>query len=352
MDQTSWRIGLGATRVARKATSGSAHPADEGVATRPALACRAVPIVLALFSAAAYGVADFLGGTASRRMHALMVTVISMSAGAVCLALVCAIQGGVLTGADVAWSFGAGIVGSIGIVTFYSALALGPMGVVAPVSAVTSAIVPVATGFLLGERPSGLAVVGIAAALPAIVMVARERRLPGEPPSVALSTIVHALATGAGFGGYLVLISRTSEASNLLPVLVGRGASIVVMAVLAWALGVLAWPKSSQTETTVRQPRPRGPEAGAPDGGTEDAESGPDRSLQLALSTGVFDAGGNVFYLLAVRGDLLALVAAVQSLYPAATVGLAGAFHGERPQRVQIAGMGLAVVAVLLVALG
>lgn len=285
-------------------------------------------------------------------MHALMVTLISMSAGAACLALVCAIQGGVLTGTDVAWSLGAGVVGSIGIVTFYSALAIGPMGVVAPVSAVTSAVVPVGTGFLLGERPSGLAAAGIALALPAIMMVARERRLPGEPSSIAVSTIGRALAAGIGFGGYLVLISRTSEGSNLLPVLVGRGASIVVMAVLAWTLGVLAWPKRSRPARASGETATPSPGAVPQNGGSEGAEPGPDRSLHLSLATGVFDATGNVFYLLAVRGDLLALVAAVQSLYPAATVGLAGTFHGERPQRIQVAGMGLAVAAVLLVALG
>ena len=109
-----------------------------------------------------------------------------------------------MTGSDVAWSLGAGVVGSIGIVTFCSALALGPMGVVAPVSAVPSAIVPVGTGFLFVERPSGLAIVGIAVAFLAIVMVAREGRLPGEPPNIAVGTIGRALAAGLGFGGYLV----------------------------------------------------------------------------------------------------------------------------------------------------
>lgn len=302
------------------------------------IACRTVPILLALLSALSYGVADFLGGTASRRLHALVVTLISMVVGAALIAAACLVQGGVVSRADVGWSLAAGVAGALGLATFYSALAVGPMGVVAPVSAVTSAIVPVVAGFALGERPAPVALLGIALALPAVAMVARERRLADEPPQVATGTLVRALAAGVGFGGYLVLISRTGEASNLWPVLIGRGGSIVVLVVIGMALGVL--------------PRPRRQEVGARavvgDGGVpEDSDGG----VRLAAVGGVFDAGGNVFYLLAVRADLLVIVAAVQSLYPAATVGLAGAFQGERPQRVQWFGMALALVAVVLVAI-
>ena len=300
------------------------------------VACAAVPILLALLSAASYGVADFLGGTASRRLHALVVTLISMVVGASIIAVACLVQGGVVTSADVVWSLAAGVVGSMGLATFYSALAIGPMGVVAPVSAVTSAIVPVTSGFALGERPAPMALLGIALALPAIAMVARERRLPGEPRRMASSTLVRALAAGVGFGSYLVLISRTGEASNLWPVLIGRGSSIVVVLTLAAAFGVLRWPRRHD----------RGVD------GAQEVVDEPGRGLRLAAAGGVFDAGGNVFYLLAVRADLLAVVAAVQSLYPAATVGLAGAFQGERPQRVQVVGMVLALVAVALVSLG
>lgn len=291
-----------------------------------------MPIVLALLSAVSYGIADFLGGTASRRLHALMVTLISMTTGAVLIAVACLAVGGVVTAADVWWSLGAGVVGSIGLATFYSALAIGPMGVVAPVSAVTSALVPVMTGLALGERPGPWALVGIVLALPAIAMVARERRLPDEPRRVAISTLLRALGAGLGFGGYLVLLSRTAEESSLWPVLIGRASSIAVMVSLAAAFGVLVWPGRSRDRS----------------GG----EPGAGRGVRLSMCGGVFDASGNVLYLLAVRADLLALVAAVQSLYPAATVGLAGAFHGERPQRIQFVGMGLALLAVALVAVG
>lgn len=149
---------------------------------------------------------------------------------------------------------------------------------------------------------------------------------------VATGTVLRALGAGVGFGSYLVLLSRTSEASALWPVLIGRGTAIVVLTSLALGFGVL------------RRPRP----ATGGLGGSE----GNRRSVGLAATGGVFDAGGNVFYLLAVRADLLAMVAAVQALYPAATVMLAGAVDGERPQRVQWIGMVLALGAVMLVAVG
>ena len=124
-------------------------------------------IVLALLSAASYGVADFLGGTASRRLHALVVTLIAMVSGSVVIVVVCLAVGGVLTGRDVAWSAAAGVAGALALATFYSALAKGPMGVVAPLSAVTSAVVPVLVGLALGERPSTVSTVGVVLALPA-----------------------------------------------------------------------------------------------------------------------------------------------------------------------------------------
>ena len=257
-------------------------------------------IVLALLSAASYGVADFLGGTASRRLHALVVTLIAMVSGSVVIVVVCLAVGGVLTGRDVAWSAAAGVAGALALATFYSALAKGPMGVVAPLSAVTSAVVPVLVGLALGERPSTVSTVGVVL---------------------------------AGFGGYLVLLSRTSAASELWPVLVGRGASIAVLVALAATFGVL---------------RRSGPSTEEVDGG----EHGVAKSVRLAATGGIFDAGGNVFYLLAVRADLLAVVAALQALYPAATVALAGAVDGERPQRVQAIGMVMAVLAVALVSVG
>lgn len=292
-----------------------------------------MPILLSLLSATSYGVADFLGGTASRRIHALMATLIAMVSGSVVIAVVCLLVGGVVSGADVAWSMGGGAAGSLALATFYSALAKGPMGVVAPLSAVTSAVVPVVVGLVVDDRPSVVSMAGIGLALPAIVMVARERRLPGEPAKVAAGTIARAMGAGVGFGIYLVFLSRTAEASEMWPVLIGRGTSIVVLTSTAAALGVLRWPRSSTGS----------------DGEDPDEVN---RSVRLAATGGVFDSGGNVFYLLAVRADLLALVAAVQALYPAATVVLAGAVDGERPQRIQMVGMAMALVAVALVSAG
>ncbi len=291
-----------------------------------------MPILLSLISAAFYGIADFLGGTASRRLHALVATLIAMVSGSLVIIIVCLVVGGTVSRTDVAWSIAGGVAGSVALATFYSALAKGPMGVVAPLSAVTSAIVPILIGLALGERPSVVSMLGIGLALPAIAMVARERRLPGEPGRVAVGTVLRALGAGVGFGSYLVLLSRTDEASKMWPVLIGRGAAVLVLTSLAIAFGVLRWPRPGSGDL----------------GGAE----GTSRSVSLAATGGLFDSGGNVFYLLAVRTDLLAMVAAIQALYPAATVMLAGAVDGERPQPVQMIGMGLALAAVLLISVG
>lgn len=95
----------------------------------------------------------------------------------------------------------------------------------------TSAIVPILIGLALGERPSVVSMLGIGLALPAIAMVARERRLPGEPGRVAEPS--SACGPGVGFGSYLVLLSRTDEASKMWPVLIGRGAAVLVLTSLA-----------------------------------------------------------------------------------------------------------------------
>lgn len=85
-----------------------------------------------MISAAFYGIADFLGGTASRRLHALVATLIAMVSGSLVIIIVCLVVGGTVSRTDVAWSIAGGVAGSVALATFYSALAKGPMGVVAP----------------------------------------------------------------------------------------------------------------------------------------------------------------------------------------------------------------------------
>ncbi|MFV0316212.1 MAG: EamA family transporter [Microthrixaceae bacterium] len=288
-------------------------------------------VVLALCSSALFGVADFLGGSSARRIPSTISSASAQAAGLVVLLAGVAITGGVLVGSDVALGALAGAVGAVAVWLFYRGLALGSMSVVAPLSAVTSAIVPILVGVGLGESPDPIAWVGVAMALPAVVLISREGTSApdiahSEPlverstPGSARAGAVAGLLAGAGFGTFISLITRTSSTSGLWPLVSARATATVAMAVVLAATGMLS---------RIR----------------------PGRGLQLALAAGALDATSNVLVLEAGRRGLLVVVGVIGSLYPATTVILARVVLGERLQRHQVLGLGLAVVAVVLVAL-
>ena len=144
-------------------------------------------VLLALAAALAYGLSDFIGGLASRRTSAwavAFVAAVGSLAGAVALAVAVP---GAATGTDLAWGALAGVGSGTGGAFLYRGFAAGRMGVVAPVSGVGAALVPVAVGLLGGERPGALVWFGILAALPGIWLVAREPgpRDAGPAPTAA-----------------------------------------------------------------------------------------------------------------------------------------------------------------------
>jgi drug/metabolite transporter (DMT)-like permease len=193
------------------------------------------------------------------------------------------------------------------------------MSVVAPVTAVTGAVVPVAAGLLLGERPGAWALVGVALAIGAVALLSRES--PGANEHVEgdrRRAFVLALGAGLGFGGFFVLLDRTGDDAGLWPLVASRSVTFVLTALIAVvsARAVL-----------------------------------PTRDARLAtVGTGVMDMSANALFLVANRSGLLSLVAVVTSLYPASTIFLAQMFLGERLARHQVVGLVLAVVAVVLIA--
>ena len=223
------------------------------------------------------------------------------------------------TAADVAWGAAGGVAGGLGVMLFYRALATGVMSVVAPVTAVTGAVVPVAAGLLLGERPGALALTGVVIAIAAVALLAREA--PGErerPTSGAGRAFVLALGAGLGFGAFFVLLDRTGDDAGLWPLVASRSTTFLLMVAIA-----------AITARSVLPPR--------------DARA-------ASIGTGVLDMSANVLFLLANREGLLALVAVITSLYPASTIALAQVFLGERLARHQIVGIALAALAVVLIA--
>jgi drug/metabolite transporter (DMT)-like permease len=321
-----------------------------------------VPIVLAGMAATVFGVADFLGGTAARRVPPLTVAMLAQVAGLVGLLLLMLVMPAAALPGALLWGLLAGLSGGVGVPVLYRALARGPMNVVAPLAALTSAAVPVLVGTLLGDRPSTWAWVGIVLAVVAGVVVGvsfeptRDAALgdgalvdaaPAEVAVVgstdgarrgALRSAGLSLFAGVCFGGFFVLIAQAAPAAGLWPVVAAKvGGSLVAVVVLVGAARVV------------------GP--GARRGTTPADATGLRLGLtgfgwRLAVLGGVLDALANVFYLLATQHGQLAVVGAVVGLYPASTVLLARLMHGERIGGVQWAGLALAVPALALVGAG
>jgi uncharacterized membrane protein len=277
--------------------------------------------LLALVSAVGYGISDFSGGLASRRAPAIAIVQVSNGLTLVlALLAVTLLPGSAYHLGDLAWGLAAGTVGLLGVVLLYRGLAIGPMSVVAPLTAVLSAMVPVIVGVIRGERPGLLALGGVVLAVPAMVLVGRESRARVEAP-ISRGAVLAALAAGISFGGFYVLLAQTGSDGGAWPLVGQRAASVVIL------LGFTAVALQRGTPAL-----PRG------------------RPLALAVVAGLTDFVANLSYVLATHRGLLALVAVLSSLYPATTVILARAILHERLARPQLGGLLLAAVAVALIA--
>lgn len=276
--------------------------------------------VLALVSSVMWGVADFVGGTASRRATSLQVVVLSTPLGVIPLAVVVLLVPGTIS-PGVWWvALIAGTAGAVGILLLYQVLAIGPMGVMSPVTAVVGGLVPVVVGLVLGERPGLLAYAGMVLAFLAVVLVSIEpKQAHAHTPPVRLPVLGLALVCGVLLGVYLAAIGVAPDDSGLWTVLLSRIVSSVVLAVVALA---------SLGRGAVNR-----------------------AVLGAALVIGCLDAGANALYRLAAGQGMLSVVAVLGALYPAATVVLAAVFHRERLRGVQQLGLAAALAGVALLAL-
>jgi drug/metabolite transporter (DMT)-like permease len=278
-----------------------------------------VAVVLALASAAVYGTADFLGGLASRRASVFGVVALSQVAGLVALLALLPWLGGPVGVVDLAWGVAAGMAGATGLVIFFRTLARGVMSVVAPITAVTAAAVPVLVGLLAGERRGVWSGVGIALALVAVVLVSAEGGLAALRAARPAS-IPPALAAGTAFGVFFVFLDRTGDDTGLTPLVAARLASVALVVAIALA-----------GRRSLRVPR---------------------ASLGLVAASGVGDMTANALFLLATQeGGQLAIVGVLASLYPVSTVVLAQVVLRERLVPAQMAGLASAFAAVVLITL-
>lgn len=277
--------------------------------------------VFALLSAGSFGVGDFLGGLATRRGDGSPVPVLALGhiAGLLLAAVLVFVFPGdewlraLLVGA------GAGGAGAVGLAFLYRGLARGRMGLVAPLTALLAALIPMSWGLLRGERIGALAAAGVTVGLVAIPLISSE---PGGAAVVRTRRVPAGFAdgvlAGVGFGLFFILIDFAGDGSGAIPLVGARVATVPVLVALARRRGGLA----------------RGPVG------------------RLALLAGFFDMVANAWYLAAVRTGLITTTVVLVALAPASTVALARIVEHEHLSRYQLMGLALAVTGVALIGAG
>ena len=280
--------------------------------------------LLAALASLLYGSADFCGGLASRRGHALAVTYLAGFSALVVLFIGLPLSPGVTRLSDVGWAIAVGVFGAIGAMLAYRALAIGPMSVASPIFSITALALPVMVGILLGERPAWIAVVGLALSPPAIVMLAQGAHASNaasmEHSRHIRGAVIRSLIAGVVLGFFLVFLGRIQEGASLWPLVTARVAGILCLAAVLLARREALLPAR------------------------------PDRAMSLV--TGVLDSLANLAFVAAVPRGSLSLVAALVALAPAASVLLARVFLDERWSPMQVAGLALALGAGVCISLG
>lgn len=285
-------------------------------------------VALGLAAALAYGTGDFLAGLLSRRISFVVVAVVGNAvAWLVMMVALAATWDGAPTATAGVWGAASGIGSALGTLVLYRGLGRGPMGVVAPLSALSAAAVPVLAGLLIGDRPSPGAWLGVALALPAIWLVSTQDTAGAQPvdsPPQRNAGISDGLVAGMGFALLFIALDRAGSGSGLWPVVVGQATATVLLAGFA---------SRRLLRAVDRQGIPRG-------------------AIATAAGVGVLGAAATTLYFLSTHAGMLAIVAVVTSLYPAITVLLAAVLLHERVRRLQGAGLALALAAVTLIVMG
>ncbi|CQR59757.1 EamA family transporter [Streptomyces leeuwenhoekii] len=276
-----------------------------------------IALLLALGSSLAYGCADFLGGLGARKAHVLRTVMVAAPASLAVELLLWPVLGASFSAAALGWGAASGVASAAAFALLYKTLAIGPMNVLSPVTALVSAALPVCVGLLQGEHLGMAGLLGLPLALVAVVLVSAGHGAGAARPS--RTALLLALGAGAAIALQLVFLHQAPAGSGVAPLIIGRAVS---SAVTLSAAGILH--------------RRLGPEKPA---------------YALSAAAGVLDSLANLLFLLAARSGDLTVVAVITALYPAGTVLLARCVLAERIHRGQVAGLGTAAIAVGLLAL-
>lgn len=274
-----------------------------------------VVVVLGLLASLGWGLADFGGGLTSRRAPVLGVLGGSQAASLLLAVPLLLIRNEPsMRTLDVAIGIAGGGLGALGLALLYRGLSVGRMGVVAPVAAVVTASLPVAFGFLTEGIPSALAIVGIGAAIVAVVLVSRSPGTGDGRPS----GLRYGLAAGATFGFFAISASQLGDGLVFSPTIVIRITSVIVIA--AW---ILVRRQAWRVER---------------------------RLWPVLLVIGIMDMLATASYISAIAVGPLAIAAILASLYPVVTTLLATVVLRERITALHGVGILAAGAAVVLIA--
>lgn len=269
-------------------------------------------VVFGLVSAASWGAGNFSGGMASKRQNAMVVVAISQVFGAALLAVLAVVSREAVPPVQhLGYGALAGIAGALGLAALYQGLATASMGIVAPLTAVIAAALPVIFGILSVGLPGNRQLGGFICAFAGIWIISHQGNA-----RLATRALILAFISGIGFGLFYIFIDQVSESAVFWPLVIARLTSMVLMSLILWRRG-----KSIQRPLHVPH---------------------------LAL-TGVLETGGSIFFALASASGRLDIAAVLSSLYPAATVFLAWVVLKERLSSRQWIGIAATLAAIVLI---
>lgn len=282
-------------------------------------------VALGMLAALAWGSGDFIGGLLSRRVSAFVVVfavdvvgLIGLSASAVMIAEP------LPTGPDLVFSAAAGVIGAVAITIFYRGLALYPMGLMAPLTALLTGLVPVLFGMALEGFPRPVTLAGMGLALVATWLITGSNGGLRMLSQSGRQSLVYPAAAGLGFGLFFVLFDQISAGAVFWPIAAARLAAVIL-------IGLILALRARNSRTSLKNL--------------------PGSLLGILFLGGIFDAGGNVFFVLAAQAGRLDISSVLASLFPAATVTLAWIFLKENLDRRQLVGVAAALGAVVLISL-
>ncbi|HEX9855703.1 MAG TPA: DMT family transporter [Acidimicrobiia bacterium] len=275
-------------------------------------------ILFGLMAAVFSGSGDFLGGLASRHGRIVAIAIASHLAGIVATFAIAPFVGGNPTAVDLGWGAAAGVCGAIGIVALYTGFSRSDIAIVSPIAAVGAAGFPVAYAFISGDRPGTLTTAGLLVGMGGIWLISRGRSTTkGTHAGVG---VAYGVAAGLGFGWLLVFLGLTSQDAGIWPLAPARAAGGVFLVFVALVL---------RRDLVPSRP-----------------------AVAPLVGAGAATIVGNGAFILATQTGSLAVASVLAAMFPAATVVLARLVMSERLTRTRLAGLGLALIAIGMVAAG